>query len=205
MERKLQYYVIALFVALIYLPSAQAGLIYFEDRDAFELALNSQITTERFGDGVESEDFVITRGNRGLYSTSSLNSDDETLALAARERSTLEITFNYEVFAIGFDINQLNVSNLSYFDSAGHESINALLATEQWDASTFFGVISDTAITSFSLVGSGTSTNLYGFDDFSYTANPVSVNEPATLYSMCFAIIAILLLRSRKRIKQMLV
>ena len=199
MQRKLQFYVISFVIALLFMPNAQAGLILFDDRDAFELAVSGSLTTERFDDGVESDDFVISRGNRGLMSTSSLNSDDDSKAVTARERATLEINFNYNVFAFGFDINQLNINNLSYFDSAGHEVIDGLLATpDEWDASNFFGVVSDTAITSFSLVGSGSSSNLYGFDDFIYDTNPVSVNEPITIYLFILSLIAIAIVRQRK-------
>ncbi|WP_411991527.1 PEP-CTERM sorting domain-containing protein [Agarivorans sp. DSG3-1] len=90
------------------------------------------------------------------------------------ESSIFTAAFPYDVFAIGFDVNELNSSSLRYLD---------------------------TAFTSFSITGSGSSSgyssSVYGFDALAYTA---ALPTPASLPLMSLGLFGVALLRRRKSI-----
>lgn len=184
---------LACILLVVTMNNAHAGLILFDDRDAFELAVAEQLSFEGFNvKGVTNPDFDFVSGKKGFSSTSSQISEGD-YSIKVMEKNTLTLNFNYDVFAFGFDVNELNATNLNYVDSAGNEILDALKVTDIWYESTFFGVLSDTAITSFSLVGSGSSSASYGFDALSYTANPVTVSEPNTIHLIFLAILLMLI------------
>lgn len=182
---------------------ALAGLIFFDDRDAFEQAVDSTLAFEGFNDNTTALVDLQTDSNWNPYrSTSTLVSEGER-ARSIREYDTLTVTFDYDVFAIGFDVNELNSNNLTYSDSAGHEVFDALKVTDVWYASTFFGVISDTALRSFSLAGNGVRPGnaipSYGFDALAFTAsNDVQVPAPEELLLTILAVVGVV---ARRRVK----
>ncbi|MFD2166817.1 hypothetical protein ACFSJY_11170 [Thalassotalea euphylliae] len=175
--------------------NANAGLILFTDRDEWESAVGTSLDFEGFN---SADDILVDYSSGSLKRTSSLISEGER-ALSVKEGNLLTITFSHEVFAIGFDLNELNTNNLDYFDSAGHEILDALKVTAIWNESTFFGLISDTALTSFSLQGFNTSTNnpVYGLDALAFTS-ATQVNEPMTAFLMMFSVAGLALARVRK-------
>ncbi len=173
--------------------SAQAGYILFTDREAFESAVSGELDFDGFNDSALTVISIDTTSGFKRYRTTTSHVSEGTKALSLRERDTLTVTFNHEVFAIGFDVNELNSTSLDYIDSAGHEILQAFQVTSVWNESTFFGIISDTAITSFSLVGNGDLSNnsTYGLDALSYTAiNEVSSpNMQALVVTIVFIVL----------------
>ena len=190
-------------VALLtfFVMQAHAGLILFTDRDAFENAANSPLAFDGFNDKDLTEVILSSGTNFHKYRTTSSHISEGTHALSIRERDYFTVNFNHDVFAIGFDLNELNGSNLHYSDSAGHEILDALKVTDIWNESTFFGVISDTAIRSFTLTGNGDQSLLatYGFDALSYTADSIAVPAPSSWLLMIAAFIAVLLIRTNRK------
>ncbi|GEA13386.1 hypothetical protein [Alteromonas sp. KUL49] len=174
--------------------SVQAGYILFTDREAFENAVGGELDFDGFNDSALTVISIDTTSGFKRYRTTTSHVSEGTHALSLRERDTLTITFNHEVFAIGFDLNELNSTSLDYIDSAGNEILEAFQVTSVWNESTFFGIISDTAITSFSLVGSGDLTNnsTYGFDALSYTAI-TEVSSPG-MQALIITIVFVILL-----------
>jgi len=186
MFRKLISISTSLFILLGATQTANAGLILYSDRESFEEAVTGNLSFEGFNSvDTLNEDLTV---NKSRYrTTTSLVSEGEK-ALSISENSVLTVTFDHDVFAFGFDLNELNSTNLDYLDDAGNEILNALLVTQVWNESTFFGLISDTAIRSFSLTGTGSNTAAYGFDALSYTASPTQVPTPQSLILFILAI-----------------
>ena len=180
-----------LLMVLIAPAKTYAGFILFTDRDAWEAAVNSPLAFEGFNDG---QSLTVSYSTGSLKRTSSLISEGER-ALSVKEANFLTISFPHEVFAFGFDLNELNTTNLNYSDSAGHSLLDAFQITDVWNASTFFGLISDVALTSFSLEGFGADNAVYGLDALSYTA-ATSVNEPTAALLLLLGL-GMLLLRRR--------
>ncbi|MPW29540.1 hypothetical protein F9L16_11070 [Agarivorans sp. B2Z047] len=189
-------YTLLVFAAVLGLTQqAHAGFIAYTDRAAFENAAGAELAFEGFNDpALLNEDLTIS-ANR-YRSTSSLVSEGAK-ALSIFESNTFTIDFEHDVFALGFDLNELNSSHLDYLDSAGHIIDEALKITDVWYESTFFGLISDTALRSFSLVGSGSSSAVYGFDALSYTA-ATPVPAPPT-WPLMLVGLSLVLLRCYKR------
>lgn len=185
--------VLLIILLLLLMNQARAGLIIYSDRVAFENAATSPLAFEGFNvNGTSTVDLSSNR-NFNRYRTTSNHVSEGEKAISIYENDTFTVGFGHDVFAVGFDINELNSGNLNYFDSAGHSIFDALLVTEVTAASTFFGVISDTALTSFSLQGTGDSdTATYGFDALSYTADPNAVSEPLTISLFALALLVIL-------------
>jgi len=194
---KFKHILLTLVIALAYINQAHAGLIVYTDRAEFESALSSPMAFEGFNDSEQlSSDISLISGARSYKSSDSLVSEGER-ALTAFEQGTLSIRFGHDVFAIGFDINELNATNLTYTDNAGHELIDALKVTEVWNESSFFGVISDIAITSFSLTGYKGDRAIYGFDALTYTASAVEVPTPATWILLLAGVIGLIVTRQK--------
>ncbi|WP_448550377.1 hypothetical protein [Thalassotalea fusca] len=194
---KLKHVVLTLLIALAYVNQAHAGLIVYTDRAAFEEALNSPMAFEGFNEiDLVNSDFSSISGYIGSRTGNSLVSEGER-ALVAYEQETLSIGFNHDVFAFGFDINELNATNLTYTDNAGHTIIDALEITEVWNESSFFGVISDIAITSFSLAGQRGGGAVYGFDALTYTASAVEVPTPATWILLLAGVFGLIVTRQK--------
>ena len=189
-------YTLLVFAAVLGLTQqAHAGFIVYTDRAAFENAAGGELAFEGFNaPALLNEDLTVS-ANR-YRSTSSLVSEGAK-ALSIFEANTLTIDFNYDVYALGFDLNELNTSNLDYLDSAGHLIDDALKITDVWNDSTFFGLISDTALRSFSLVGSGSSGAVYGFDALSFTA-AAAVPVPPSWPLMLAGLSLVLFLRYRR-------
>ncbi|REL27227.1 PEP-CTERM sorting domain-containing protein [Thalassotalea euphylliae] len=187
-------------VALLVSSQANAGVMFYSDQGAFETALNSPMTFEGFNDNplalVEVESGYIR-----YRTNSSLVSEGER-ALTLRERNSVTFHFNHEVFAFGLFVNELNSTNLNYTDNLGNELIDALKVTDIWNASTFFGVTSDVALTSFTLTGFTTSSNanaVFGIDALQFTASPTSVPEPATWLSFLLALFLLVRLSKQQK------
>jgi hypothetical protein len=180
MLKNMKAVLLGIAITIASISSANAGLILYTDRAAFENAITDSLDFEGFNDANELNEALSLSNSRYRASTSLVSEGEK--ALSIYERSTFTIDFNHDVFAIGFDINELNGTHLTFTDSAGHEIIDALQITDIWNESTFFGLISDTALTSFSLIGSdsASATSVYGFDALSFTAAPTSVPTPAT-------------------------
>ncbi|NTS76114.1 hypothetical protein HR060_04460 [Catenovulum sp. SM1970] len=188
--------VVNMLLMLVWASRAKAALIVYTDRAAFETAVNAPLSFEGFNDNTQTH--VDVSGFKAYRMTTSLVSEGDK-ALSVRESNTLTVSFDHDVFAIGFDVNELNANNLTYSDDAGHEIINALMVTQVWNESSFFGVISDVAINSFSLSGQGgTTTAFYGSDALSYTA-PVEVSAPSNTSVLLLAGCAIALLRIKRQ------
>lgn len=186
-------------ITIASIGSANAGLIVYTDRAAFENAVNGELDFEGFNDSSLLND-ALTLSNKRYRTTSSLISEGEK-ALSLYENNDFTIDFAHDVFALGFDLNELNGSTFSYIDSAGHEMVDVFEITDIWNASTFFGIISDTAINSFSLVSSRTasSSSAYGFDALSFTAGPTPVPTPATGVLLAAGLLGFMAKRRRNK------
>lgn len=183
-------------ITFCFSAQANAGLILFSDRTLFENAVDHSLTFESFEDK-SYDDFIIQSDPNFIrFRTTSSHVSDGEIALSLKEKANISFTFEHDVFAFGFDINELNSSNLNYLDSLGNEITDALTITEIWNESTFFGVISDTALRSFSLSGDTTQNATFGFDAFTYTS-AVMVPEPTTFTVFAMAVVVLILLRAR--------
>ncbi len=173
-----------------------AGLIFYSDQTSFSSAVDSALAFEGFNDN-QLEFLQVQSGYIRYRTTSSLVSEGEK-ALVLKESNSVTFTFDHDVYAFGFYVNELNSTNLDYQDSAGNELLNALKITDVWNASTFFAVTSDVAITSFTLIGTGASTALYGIDALQFTS--ANVDEPSTwlLFSLALIILLIRIKMSTK-------
>lgn len=183
---------IAVFAITLFTSQANAGLIFYSDQSAFVTAVDSPLALEGFNDN-ELDNVQVESGYIRYRTTSSLVSEGEK-ALVLRESNSVTFSFDHEVFAFSLFVNELNSTNLNYFDSNGNELFDAFKVTDIWNASTFFGVTSDVAISSFTLVGAGASTALFGIDALQFTA--ANVNEPATW--LLFTMLAATLIYRRK-------
>jgi len=181
-----------LLMVLIAPAKTYAGFILFTDRDEWEAAVTSPLAFEGFNDG---QSLSVTYSTGSLTRSSSLISEGAR-ALSVKEGRFLTMTFPHEVFAFGFDLNELNTTNLDYSDSAGHALLDAFQITDIWNASTFFGLISDVALTSFSLEGFGADNTVYGIDALSYTA-ATSVSEPTSVFLLVLAL-GVIAVKQRK-------
>ena len=119
-------------------------------------------------------------------------------ALGLKEDSEFTVSFVHDVFAIGFDLKELNTTDLKYIDSAGHEILGALKVTDVWNESQFFGLISDVAITLFTLSASGDDRALYGFDAMAYTAEPVAVFAPSSTEMLLMSFVVLLAFKAKR-------
>ena len=184
MKAQVMRLMLTLLVLICSVSRAQAGLILYSDRAAFESAAGASLAFEGFNDNTSSLVELSTDAGFNPYRTTTSHVSEGDMAISVFERDTLTVNFDHEVFALGFDVNELNASNLTYLDSAGHEILDALQITSIWNASTFFGVISDTAITSFSLIGSGPDSlrATYGFDALSFSQPAISVPAPQSVF-----------------------
>lgn len=175
---------------------ANAGLIFYSDQTSFSSAVDSALEFEGFNDN-QLEFLQVQSGYIRYRTSSSLVSEGEK-ALVLKESNSVTFSFDHDVYAFGFYVNELNSTNLNYQDSAGNELLNALKVTDVWNASTFFGVTSDVAIASFTLIGSGASTALYGIDALQFSS--VNVDEAPTWLLFLLAFV-ILLIRVRMSVK----
>lgn len=188
---------VILFFTLTVLNSANAALLIFSDREAFEQAVGSPLDFDGFNDSSFTTVDLSSGTNFHRYRTTTSHVSEGDKALSIRERDIFTVSFEHDVFAVGFDVNELNATSLSYVDDIGNEILEALKITDVWNASTFFGVISDSAFRSFSLVGNG-DPNLnatYGFDALTYTAT-TRVPSPPTISIMLIGLLTILALRN---------
>ena len=189
---------VAILVALVTLmvPTANAGLILYTDRAEFESAVESGLSFEGFNSSSELNDDLSINTNRYRTSSSLVTEGDKALGL--KEDSEFTVSFAHDVFAIGFDLNELNTTDLNYIDSAGHEILSALKVTDVWNESQFFGLISDVAITSFTLSASGDDRALYGFDAMAYTAGPVAVSAPSSTEMLLMSFVVLLAFKAKR-------
>jgi len=194
---KLKLLLLILFITLSAVNNASATLLIFNDREAFEQAVNSPLNFDGFNDSTFTTVNLSSGTNFHKYRTTTSHVSEGDKALSIRERDIFTVSFDYDVFAVGFDVNELNATSLNYIDDIGNEILAALKVTDVWNASTFFGVISDKAFRSFSLLGNG-DPNLnatYGFDALSYTA-AIRVPAPPTIFIMLIGLLTILALRN---------
>lgn len=180
------------------LKNAHGTLIIFDDRATFEKAVNSPMDFDGFNDNSLTTIDLSSGSNFHRYRSTTSHVSEGEKALSIRERDIFTISFDYDVFAVGFDVNELNASALTYRDDIGHEILEALKITDVWNESTFFGVISDTAFRSFSLIGNGDQTlnATYGFDALTYSAN-TKVPTPSTI--IIFSLGVIMLIAGRRK------
>lgn len=169
----------------------QAGFILFTDRATFEDAVDTALTLESFED-LNFDDIGVTTSSayKRIKSTTSLVSEGDS-AIAFMEKDEVTISFNHSIFALGFDINELNSASLDYSDSTGRYIEAALEITDVWNESTFFGLISDTALTSFTLSGYGSSGAVYGMDALTYSSAIVAVPTPVTWHLLLAALFSL--------------
>jgi hypothetical protein len=193
---KLNRLLLIFFIAISTLKSANATLLIFDDREAFEQAVNTPLDFDGFNDSALTTIDLSSGTNFHRYRTTTSHVSEGEKALSIRERDIFTVSFDYDVFAVGFDVNELNATSLSYRDDIGNEILAALKVTDVWNASTFFGVISDRAFRSFSLVGNGDPqlNATYGFDALSYTA-ATKVPTPATLLIFVSGLLVLLTIR----------
>jgi len=194
---------LTLFITLSAVNKANATLLIFNDREAFEQAVSSPLDFDGFNDSALTTVDLSSGTNFHKYRTTTSHVSEGEKALSIRERDIFTVSFDYDVFAVGFDVNELNATSLNYVDDIGNEILAALKVTDVWNASTFFGVISDSAFRSFSLVGNG-DPNLnatYGFDALSYTAR-VSVPTPTTIILFISSLVILLMSTRSRRIKK---
>lgn len=178
---------------------ACAALIVFNDRTEFENAVGTALAFEGFNQDMSDYIALDTGGRAPAYRTISSHVNEGSHALRIFEYDWFSVSFTHEVFAIGFDVNELNSGSLHYSDSSGHLIENALVVTEVWNESTFFGVISDVALSSFTLTGtSSATTTTYGFDALTYTA---AVSSPSMIGLFLPVTLTVLVARARKRNK----
>jgi len=194
---KLKHLLLTLFITLSVVNNANATLLIFNDREAFEQAVNSPLDFDGFNDSTFTTVDLSSGTNFHKYRTTTSHVSEGDKALSIRERDIFTVSFDYDVFAVGFDVNELNATSLNYVDDIGHEVLEALRITDVWNASTFFGVISDSAFRSFSLVGNGDQSlnATYGFDALSYTA-ATRVPTPPTIFILLIGLSTILALRN---------
>lgn len=195
MEKMLKVAVLVALVTLM-VPTANAGLILYTDRAEFESAVESALSFEGFNSSSELNDDLSINTNRYRTSSSLVTEGDKALGL--KEDSEFTVSFAHDVFAIGFDLNELNTTDLNYIDSAGHEILSALKVTDVWNDSQFFGLISDVAITSFTLSASGDDRALYGFDAMAYTAGPVAVSAPSSTEMLLMSFVVLLAFKAKR-------
>ena len=168
---------------------ASAALITFSDRATFQGAVTGALSFEGFNDAFSTgvtQDFpvggpsaftVLSADSLGSTTIASLVSEG-TRALFLRELDTITFTFVSAITAFGFDVNELNSGTIDYSDSSGNLLSGAV--TPNGSGSTFFGAISDTAFTSFSLtVTGGSSGQIWGLDALDFGGD--SIPEPGTL------------------------
>lgn len=197
---KLKHLLLTLFITLNVVNNANATLLIFNDREAFEQAVNSPLDFDGFNGSTFTTVDLSSGTNFHKYRTTTSHVSEGDKALSIRERDIFTVSFDYDVFAVGFDVNELNATSLNYIDDIGNEILAALKVTDVWNASTFFGVISDKAFRSFSLVGNG-DPNLnatYGFDALSYTA-ATKVPSPATLLIFVSGLLVLLAMREQAK------
>lgn len=201
MYKNLGYFLLSCIIIVVSINSAHAGFIVFTDRMAYENAVNSALDFEGFNSQESLNDNISF--NTGKYKDySNLVSEGEK-ALRIFENNDFTLTFSYEVFAIGFDLNELNGSDLSYSDNAGNYISQAFMGNNNANQNTFFGLISDTAFTSFDLISthSSNATAVYGLDALSYTASPTDVPTPTTFLLMLSSLAGLLFVK-RLAVKQ---
>ena len=191
---------VLLFVMLVSgaMNQANAGFVLFTDRVAFEAAVGSILSFEGFNDSSLTGVDISTDRNFNPHRTTTSHVSEGDRALSIFESDTMTISFDHEVFAVGFDLNELNSNNLSYSDNAGNSVVDALLVTDVWNESTFFGLVSDTAFTSFSLAGNGDQSvrATYGFDALAYTSPVAAIPTPSSLVMFVTGLLALAGLRS---------
>ncbi len=166
--------------------NATAGTVLFLDRSAF-LSNLEEVFSEGFEDVTsvaspvfDSGIFTLTSSPQAFGSASrgafpSLVSEGST-AITFSERTTLTLTFETEIRSIGFDINELNSSSMSYADNAGNLVMDAVLANTQ--NTTFFGLSSDTAFSVATLAFSGRNSSVAGFDNLQFSTGPIPILAP---------------------------
>ncbi|WP_147301952.1 hypothetical protein [Thalassotalea euphylliae] len=181
------------FVSTLFSLNANASLIIYSDQEVFESAVSSPLAFEGFNDN--ALELVDVESGYIRYRTNSSLVSEGDRALTLRERNSVTFHFNHEVFAFGLFVNELNSTNLTYTDSLGNELADALTVTDIWNASTFFGVTSDVALTSFTLTGFTTSSNanaVFGIDALQFTAPANDIPEPKTALIFLLALLALL-------------
>ena len=164
-----------MFGLMLLAGTANAGLITYSDRTAFQSDAGSLLSFEGFNGSFESSISVNPAGGYQSFWTSKPTEGTHSLGLI--EFSAVTFTFADPVYAFGFDVTELNTTTLDYLDSAGHSLSNAL-ANNFGDQ--FFGVISDAMISSFTLGSGNASDGAVYFVDALETRS-ASVPEPASL------------------------
>jgi len=152
--------------------AAHAGLIVYTDRAEFEAATSGTLYTEGFNSAdILNSDLTVSNGT---YNTNQFYVSEGEAALTIDEATELTVTFSQDVFALGFDINNLSFANLDYQDNAGNYLSAAI--TPNWESTSFFGVVSDVAVNSFTLMGDLPYEMLsaYGFDNLVYSTTASS-------------------------------
>jgi len=154
-----------------------AALIIFDNRTDFHDAVGTLENFEGFNGFYESSISVSAGG--GYVSVWAEYKTEGTHALGLVETSSTTFTFSEAVHAFGFDVLDNNNFSQDYQDSAGHSISNAITHLPN-PGDSFFGVYSDTGITSFTL-GSGSNAhgNVFFVDALEFGS--VSVPEPGAL------------------------
>ncbi|MCJ8318038.1 MAG: PEP-CTERM sorting domain-containing protein [Colwellia sp.] len=189
---------------------ANAGLITFSDRTAFELALGTSQTedfdsfvadTSFHPSSIDLDDFSIVvtgndvRANYNIIDAPALVSSESDVNGSAHMRvftninKDLLFTFDYPTFGFGVDIASLNDGNRTRILIDG---VDAILAINPGD---FFGVISTEAFTSVTF--QGIINDVYGIDNVTYSG--VQVPEPSTLAIFALGMIGLVSRRFKKQ------
>ncbi|GAA0858902.1 PEP-CTERM sorting domain-containing protein [Aliiglaciecola litoralis] len=162
--------------------TAQAAIVTFDDRTDFHNAAGTNLVFEGFNNAYDTDITVIPAGGFSDFWMYNNPLTEGSHALGLIERSANTFAFSAPVFAFGFDYIEINRGALDYSDSDGNSIIGALPVTDFVNGSSeggFFGVLSDTAISSFTIgTGSDGSGSVFFIDSLEFTA---TVPEPGSL------------------------
>ena len=173
---------------------ANAGIITYTDRLDFQNNTGSLLSFEGFNNAFDTDITVNAAGGYSGFWT--VQPSEGTHNLALIETSAVTFTFGTAVYAFGFDAIEMNLGSIDYLDSAGNSIADALLLNI---GSQFFGVVSDTLISSFTLgTGSDSSGGVY-FVDALETRTVTDVPEPSTLAILGLGLMGLAARRFKKQ------
>jgi len=175
-----------------------AGIITYSERTAFQNDTGVLTSFEGFNNTLESLTSVnATGGYEEFWTINSEGSHSQGLI----ELSAVEFTFAAPVYAFGFDVIELNNGPLDYSDSAGHILLDAISSSSTSSDPEFYGFISDTLISSFTLgSGSDSGGSVYFVDALETRSLVSAVPEPTSLALLGLGVAGIGFSRKKKKI-----
>lgn len=203
--RALSTFVSALLIAAGIAASANAGTVSYTDRAAFEAALSGVsvdnldgATHGFFGGNLVRPGYTITTaqmygcanaGDCGDNSSRGINFTGNGTAYLWNYIGADTVTFNSAVNGFGF-----NFAAPTCCSGASSPIINGVAGSADWG---FFGIISDVALTSFTL---DQTSSFLVMDDLTFgLAGPTDVPEPALPALVGISLLGLAVARRRKQ------